>query len=292
LKLYFGVMKNILFQKFHCLGNDFVVVDLIGKRSTSIDFNRLAVNICNRKCGVGADGILVLRTSRKFDCFLDIFNSDGSWAEKSGNGLRIAAAYMALQYKIKKKVSIETVCDNPTALIIKSGKKQSIIKVSLGKPEFETKKVPLKSKQKFHINTTIKIDKHDFVLTALSVGNPHAVLFVDNFDFDWHFLGEIIENSSVFPNRTNVEFVKIVNRSKVKLNDWERGAGATGSSGTGAAAATVAGIVNGFLNRKVEVVFPTGSLFIDWPSQEENIYLTGPVKFICRGEYLLLSFIK
>ncbi len=286
MKQYFGVMKNILFQKFHCLGNDFVVVDLIGKRSTSIDFNKLAVNICNRKCGVGADGILVLRTSRKYDCFLDIFNSDGSWAEKSGNGLRIAAAYMALQYKISKSVSIETVCDNPTALIIKSGKKQSIIKVSLGKPEFETKKVPLKSKQKFHINTTIKIDKHDFVLTALSVGNPHAVLFVDNFDFDWHFLGEIIENSSVFPNRTNVEFVKIVNRSKVKLNDWERGAGATGSSGTGAAAATVAGIVNGFINRKVEVVFPTGSLFIDWPSQEENIYLTGPVEFICRGEYL------
>jgi len=280
-------MKNILFQKFHCLGNDFVVVDLIGKRSTSIDFNMLAANMCDRNCGVGADGILVIRASRKFDCFLDIFNSDGSWAEKSGNGLRIAAAYMALQYKIKKRVSIETVCDNPTAQIIKSGKKQSIIRVSLGKPEFEAKKVPLKSKQKFHINSTIKIDKHDFVITALSVGNPHAVLFVDNFDFDWHFLGEIIENSSVFPNRTNVEFVKIVNRSKLKLNDWERGAGATGSSGTGAAAATVAGIVNGFLNREVEVVFPTGSLQIDWPSQEENIYLTGPVEFVCCGEYLL-----
>lgn len=279
-------MKNILFQKFHCLGNDFIVVDLIRKRSASIDFNKLAVSICDRNRGVGADGILVLRTSRKLDCFLDIFNSDGSWAEKSGNGLRIAAAYMALQYKINKRVSIETVCDNPTAQIINSGKKQSIIKVSLGKPEFEAKKVPLKSKQKFHINSPIKIDKHDFVLTALSFGNPHAVLFVDNFDFDWHFLGGIIENSSVFPNRTNVEFVKIVNRSKVKLNDWERGAGATGSSGTGAAAATVAGIVNGFLNREVEVVFPTGSLQIDWPSQEENIYLTGPVEFVCRGEYL------
>ncbi len=281
-------MKNILFQKFHCLGNNFIVVDLIGKRSTSIDFNRLAANMCDRNRGVGADGILVLRTSRKYDCFLDIFNSDGSWAEKSGNGLRIAAAYITLQYKIKKRVSIETTCDSPTALIIKSGKKQSIIKVSLGKPEFEAKKVPLKSKQKFHINSPIKIDKHDFVLTALSIGNPHAVLFVDNFDFDWHFLGEIIENSSVFPNRTNVEFVKIVNRSKVKLNDWERGAGATGSSGTGAAAATVAGIVNGFLNRKVEVIFAAGSLLIDWPSQEENVYLTGPVEFICRGEYLFV----
>ena len=101
-------------------------------------------------------------------------------------------------------------------------------------------------------------------------------------------MGEIIENSPKFPNRTNVEFVKIVNRSKVILNDWERGAGATGSSGTGAGAAAVAGIINGFLNRGVEVVFPTGSLLIEWPSQDENIYLTGPVEYICRGEFLFV----
>ncbi|MCP4703816.1 MAG: diaminopimelate epimerase [candidate division Zixibacteria bacterium] len=288
LKQYFDIMKKIAFKKFHCLGNDFIVVDLIGKRSTSIDFNDLTENICNRNIGIGADGVLVLRSSRKCDCFLDIFNSDGSWAEKSGNGLRITAAYLALQYKKKSKVKIETECDSPTAQIIKSGMKQSIIKVSLGEPEFETKKVPLKSKQKFHINSPIKIDKHDFVITALSVGNPHAVLFVDNFDFDWRFLGNVIENSKLFPNRTNVEFVKIVSRSKVKLNDWERGAGATGSSGTGAAAAAVAGIINGFLNRKVEVVFPGGSLHIEWTEQDKKIFLTGPVEYICQGEYLLV----
>jgi len=287
LNQYFGVMRKILFQKFHCLGNDFLVVDLIGKRSGSKNFNELAVDICDRNFGVGADGILILKTSRKCDCFLDIYNSDGSWAEKSGNGLRITAAYMAMQYKKKGRVVIETKCDKPTAQIVESGDKQLIVKVSLGKPAFETKKVPIKSRQKYHINCPMKIDKHEFVLTALSVGNPHAVLFVDNFDFDWEILGEIIENCPKFPNRTNVEFVKIVNRSKIILNDWERGAGATGSSGTGAGAAVTAGIINGFLNRTVEVVFPTGSLFIEWPSQDENIYLTGPVEYICRGEYLL-----
>ena len=281
-------MKKTVFQKFHCHGNDFIVIDLIGKRSGSIDFNKLAENICNRNSGVGADGILVLQKSRKSDCLLDIFNSDGSWAEKSGNGLRITAAYMAGQYSLKKTVSIQAVGDNPVAQIIKQGLKKSIVKVSLGKPEFEAKKVPLKSKQKYHINCPIKIDKRDFVLTALSIGNPHAVLFVDNFDFDWQFLGKVIENSLKFPNRTNVEFVKIISRSKVKINDWERGAGATGSSGTGAGAAVTAGIINGFLNRRVEVIFPTGSLLIEWSSNEKNIYLTGPVEYICQGEYLFV----
>jgi len=277
-----------LFQKFHCLGNDFIIIDLIGKQSSAIDLNRLAENICDRNCGIGADGILVLRASRRYDCFLDIYNSDGSWAEISGNGLRITAAYLALNHGCGKNVTIETKCDNPVAYIIRSGRKKSMVRVSLGKPEFETKKVPIKSKHKFHINRPIKIDKYDFVFTALSVGNPHAVLFVDNFDFDWEFLGEIIENSQKFPNRTNVEFVKIVNRSKVKLNDWERGAGATGSSGTGAGAAVVAGIINGLLNRRVEVVFPAGSLLIEWLSHDGNIHLVGPVEYICRGEYLFV----
>lgn len=286
LKQYFGDMKRIIFQKYHCFGNDFIVVDLIGKRSSAINFNELAENICNRNSGVGADGILVLRSSRKSDCFLDIFNCDGSWAEKSGNGLRITAAYMASQYNIKNKVTIQAEGDNPVAQIIKPGKKQSIVMVSLGKPEFEAKKVPLKSKQKYHINCPLKIDKHQFVLTALSIGNPHAVLFVENFDFDWQLLGKAIENSPKFPNRTNVEFVKIVNRSRIQVKDWERGAGATGSSGTGAGAAVTAGIINGFLNRRVKIIFPTGSLLIDWPSNEKEIYLTGAVEYICRGEYL------
>lgn len=288
LKQYFSVMKRIIFQKFHCLGNDFIVVDLIGKRSSNLDFGELAEKICDRNSGVGADGILVLRSSRKSDCLLDIYNSDGSWAEKSGNGLRITAAYIASQYKNNKKVSIQADCDNPIAQIIKTGRSQSIVKVSLGKPEFEAKKVPLKSKQKYFINSPIKINKHQFVLTALSTGNPHAVLFVENFDFDWQFLGDVIENSPKFPNRTNVEFVKIISRSKIKVKDWERGVGATGSSGTGAGAAVTAGIMNGFLNRTVEVIFPSGSLLIEWPSDSSNIYLTGPVEYICRGEYLFI----
>ena len=193
---------------------------------------------------------------------------------------------MASNYELNRKITIETKIDISVALIIKSGKRQSMVKVSLGVPNFSTGKIPMRSGRKFHINQPIKIDKHEFVLTALSVGNPHAVIFVDNFDFDWKFLGAVIENSSTFPNRTNVEFVKIVNRAKVILNDWERGAGATGSSGTGAGAAAAAGIMNGYLDRAIEVVFPSGSLKVEWVSNENNMFLTGPVEFICRGQFM------
>jgi len=278
-------MKKIDFFKFHGLGNDFLIIDLMKKRNGAFDFNKLSEKICNRHYGVGADGILVLTKSRRADCCIDLFNSDGSWAEKSGNGLRIVAAYYYSYYSRKKRLSFEINGEVAEAEIIKAGKGCYSIKVALGKPVFETKLVPMKSKAKYHINAPIEIDDEKFPVTVLSVGNPHTVLFVDSFDFDWKELGQIIEHSKHFPHRTNVEFVKIASKSKVVLNDWERGAGATGSSGTGAAASVVAGVVNGYLNRRAEVVFPMGSLFIDWLEEDDNIYLTGPVEFVCSGEY-------
>jgi diaminopimelate epimerase len=282
-------MKKIDFFKYHALGNDFLIIDLRRKRNQAFDFNLLARKICFRNRGVGADGILVLTSSKRADCCIDLFNSDGTWAEKSGNGLRIVAAHYYNHDTRKKNLIFEINEDLAEAKIIKSSRDKYSVKVSLGKPLFKTELIPMKSKSKYHINEPIKIDGNDFPVTSLSVGNPHTVLFVDSFDFDWPELGFIIENSKYYPHRTNVEFVKILNRSKVILNDWERGAGATGSSGTGAAAAVVAGVVNGILNRKAEVVFPSGSLFIDWSEKDDNIYLTGPVEFICRGEYSMIE---
>jgi diaminopimelate epimerase len=285
LKTYDVSMKKIGFFKYHALGNDFLIIDLRRGRNRSFDFNLLARKICHRNRGVGADGILVLTSSKRADCCIDLFNSDGSWAEKSGNGLRIVAAFYYTFGNRNKNLIFEINNDLAEAEIIKSSRTQYLIQVSLGKPVFKTKLIPMKSKSKFHINETIKIANFNLPVTSLSVGNPHTVLFVDSFDFDWQELGSIIENCKYYPHRTNVEFVKIVNRSKIILNDWERGAGATGSSGTGAAAAVVAGVVNGLLNREAEVVFPTGSLFIDWSEKDDNIYLTGPVEFVCGGEY-------
>lgn len=279
-------MKVISFFKYHGLGNDFLIVDLISRRTGRMDFNDLAQKICDRNFGVGADGILVLTESGIADCCIDLFNSDGSWAEKSGNGLRIVAAYYHAHYARRKKLVFEINEETVESRIIRASKTSYSVRVALGRPELVAKKVPMKTGGKYHINAPIVIEGSKLPVTALSVGNPHTVLFVNDFNLDWKQLGQIIENSSYFPHRTNVEFVKIVNRSKVILNDWERGAGATGSSGTGAAAAVVAGVVNGLLNRKAEVVFPSGSLFIEWPEDDDIIYLTGPVEYVCRGEFL------
>nr|MBN2278012.1 diaminopimelate epimerase [candidate division Zixibacteria bacterium] len=279
-------MKKLEFYKYHALGNDFLVIDLINRRPGKIDYNRMALDMCSRNSGVGADGILVLSRSNRADCCIDLFNSDGSWAEKSGNGLRIAAAYYHRKYARRKKLIFEIGGDSVEARIIRVSLAETMVRVSLGRPEFETRRVPMKSKAQYHINAPLKIEGVKIPATILSVGNPHTVIFVDRFDFDWKLLGEIIENSRYFPHRTNVEFVRIVNRKKIVLNDWERGAGATGSSGTGASAAVAAGVVNGYLERAVEVVFPTGSLRVEWPVESDNIILTGPAVFVCRGEYV------
>ncbi len=279
-------MRKIPFYKYHGLGNDFIVIDLLANRMVFSDLGKLALAICSRNSGIGADGIIVLSKSRDADCRMEIYNSDGSWAEKSGNGLRIAAAHFYAYHKPRKQIIIETATDISDAEIKRAGEKGFLMRVSLGRPQFESQLVPIKSKFKYHINCPTKINGKIIKLTALSVGNPHAVLFVNDFSFDWRVLGRNIETAPIFRNRTNVEFVKIVNRRKVVLNDWERGAGATGSSGTGAAAAVVAGVINGLLERKVEVVFPSGSLYIEWSDNKDSIHLTGPVQFIGHGIFL------
>jgi len=276
-------MRKIDFVKYQGLGNDFVIIDLIGRSSQKMDFNRLALAVCDRHRGVGADGILVLTKSRLADCTMDVFNADGSWAEKCGNGLRCVAAYLYQNHTRKKQLTIETADGISDARIMKSGKRLLDVRVTIGTPEFNTKKIPMKSRHEYHINQPLKIAGVSLPVTALAVGNPHCVLFVDNFNFDWQAMGNDIELNSIFPHRTNVEFVKIVNRKKIILNDWERGAGATGSSGTGASAAVVAGVVNGLLLRQVEVVFPSGSLHIDWSEDDDSIYLTGPTEYVFGG---------
>ncbi len=278
-------MTILPFHKYHALGNDFIVLDFLKKSRAGISFERLATKICPRNIAVGADGILILSPSRKADFKMEIYNSDGSQAERSGNGLRIAAVHYSLEYKAKRTVTVESSDEILSALFTEVSMDSFIVEVSLGVPKFETNLVPMKSKSKFHINKPLKVGKNSLTATVLSVGNPHTVIFVDDFDFDWKTLGRQIETMPIFPSRTNVEFAKVSNHSKIILNDWERGAGATGSSGTGAAAAVVAGAINGLIKRKAEVVFPSGSLFIDWAEKDDIIHLAGPVCFICSGVF-------
>ncbi len=279
-------MKKISFRKYHALQNDFIVVESKTKLS-KIYLSKLALSICDRRSGVGSDGILYLTDSKKADKQFRIINSDGSFAEKSGNGLRIAGMHLHLKDKRKKKFSFDTGYGIDIVVIQKKTKDGIMLKAELGVPSFLTKKVPVKSKLKTMINAPLKIGGLDFPVTCVTVGNPHTVLVVENFDFDWETLGATIEYHKAFPERTNVEFVKPLSRKKILVADWERGAGATGSSGTGAAAAVVACVTLGIVDRDCEVQFSNGSLFISWNTETNNIELTGEVQFIASGEYEL-----
>lgn len=276
---------KVLYHKYHALKNDFLVVEEATQKLTPKRLETLALSACNRRSGVGADGIVYLSESKKADFKIDIYNADGSWAEKSGNGLRIAGYHRHLQDN-KREYLFQTGSSLDKVKFIKKTKEGGLLMTELGAPIFDTALIPVKSESKFMLNSTLELEGYAFPVTCLSVGNPHTVLLVENFDFDWQTVGFDIEHHKIFPNRTNVEFVKPVNRKKLKVADWERGAGATGSSGTGAAAAVCACVMLGICNRECEVVFENGSLFVTL-TDDNIVELTGPAEFITSGEYEL-----
>ena len=275
----------IAFDKYHALQNDFLVIEQTKAGLGKVRLSRLAEFICDRRTGAGADGILYLSRSTKAERKLDVFNADGSWAEKSGNGLRIAGVHQFQRDKRRKQFIFETATGLDRVVVTASFGSSYVVKTELGQPEFRAERVPVKTKFKYMINVPLALGGLKFPITCVAVGNPHTILFVDDFNFDWKALGAEVEAHRVFPNRTNVEFVKVINRKRLRVTEWERGAGATGSSGTGAAAAVCAAVMLGLADRRCEVVFETGSLQVDWREYGNTIELSGPVEFVCRGMY-------
>lgn len=275
---------KVPFSKYHALGNDFIVLDKSKTRLSKQSLPRLAREICQRRTGVGADGVLWLSSSRKADASVDVFNADGSWAEKSGNGLRIAGVHLAAGHRGKKQFEIETGTSVDTVTLLKKRTHGFLVRTELGRPDFAAASVPVKTKQRAVINSPMKLGGVKLPMTCLAVGNPHTVIVVDNFDFDWHSLGADLEHAPLFPNGTNVEFVKPLSRKRFRVAEWERGAGATGSSGTGAAAVTAAMVMLGLAERSCEIVFDLGSLHVTWNETTKILDLTGPVDAVMTGE--------
>ena len=276
---------DISFRKYHALGNDFIVLDQRRQKIPKRRVPRLALEMCNRRTGVGADGLLCLSASHRADCRMDVYNADGGWAEKSGNGLRISAVYLSEQSRKVRELKIETGTSVDSARLIRRIAGGYIVRTELGKPEFETSKIPVRSRRRFVINSPLKIGSVNLPLTCVAVGNPHAVLLVESFDFDWQALGAEIETALPFPNGTNVEFVKVTDPGRIELAEWERGVGATGSCGTGAAAAVTSLVMMGLAERRCEVVFDTGSLKVDWKTGTDIVEITGAVRFVMQGTY-------
>ena len=280
--LHYHIM--IQFTKYHALLNDFIVLEAGNRRLTRPRLSAIAKRLCRRRSGVGADGILYIKRGRSGDTAVDIINSDGSHAEKSGNGLRIAAIHEHLKDRRKRRFRLEMGGQLHDARVVGRDGDGWLVQTGLGSPRFECKDVPVRSRRRCMINAPLKLGGLEFPVTCLSVGNPHTVMLVEDFDFDWQALGAEIETHRAFPNNTNVEFVKRVSRRKLQVADWERGAGATGSSGTGAAAAVCAGVMLGICDRQCRVQFDSGILDIDWDEDTDIIRLTGPVEKVHSGE--------
>jgi diaminopimelate epimerase len=274
------------FGKFHGLGNDFIVAR---DRKLPRPLSSLARAITNRTTGVGADGFLVVSPPQdaRHDARVRFFNPDGSEPEMSGNGIRCVGAFLSAESGPKSQLMIETPAGVKTLRRVTSGNDRWVFKVSMGAPILEARRIPFKpaAHPSPIVGFLLRTRLGRVRVTVTSMGNPHCTVFVKNFEScDWRSLGKEIERDRHFPNRTNVEFVRILSRHRIEVRFWERGVGETMSSGTGSCGAAVASILNGFTARKVTAQTPAGNLEIEWPEGGE-VLLTGPAVRIATGTY-------
>jgi len=262
------------FTQLHVLGNDTIIIKDL--EESIKDPSDLARRICRRNFGVGADSMILALPSKKADFSMRLFNSDGSEAEFGGNEIMSFSKYLYDSKLAGKKQKIETLAGVITTEIIDGN-----VKIAVGKPSFERKSIPMDGKGNT-VGIPLKIGNKKEIVTALSVGNPHAVVFVNTFDFDLEKRGRNLETHEIFPNRVNVQFVEIINENEIAAQQWERGAGITLATGTGAAAALAAGVVSGKCKKKVIVHFIGGDMAAEW-GKGDILYVTGKPVLVCQG---------
>ncbi|SMC56091.1 diaminopimelate epimerase [Sporomusa malonica] len=275
------------FTKWHGLGNDFVIIN--GLSEHIVDYRSQALAVCDRNFGIGADGLVVMLPSDIADFKMRIFNSDGSEADMCGNATRCVARYLyETGLTDKTVITLDTLAGIITPELIFENDKLSTVKVDMGEPKLTRGETPMVGNAgEQAVNVPIEVDGQTYHVTALSMGNPHCVIFVDDVSkVNLSAIGPKIETHSLFPKKANVEFIQVINRETLKMRVWERGAGITKACGTGASAALVAAVLNGHTDRQAIVKLDGGDLFIQW-GENNHIYKSGPAVEVFRGTYLL-----
>jgi diaminopimelate epimerase len=273
---------EIYFKKYHGLGNDYLVID-----PNISDINLTTENIrwiCDRHFGIGSDGILYGPIKKEAIFGVRIFNPDGSEAEKSGNGLRIFAKYLYEQkYVQQKDFYIQTLGGITQAFI--ENDTANMIKINMGKITFLSTNIPVKGKTREIIDEALKINGYIYKVTCLSIGNPHCVIPMCEINEEKaRELGPLIENNDMFPNRINMQLLKVIDRENIEIQIWERGAGYTLASGSSSCAAAGAAYKLGLVGNKVNVKMPGGKLLVEI-SKTQEIFLTGPVEKVFEGHF-------
>ncbi len=273
------------FTKMQGLGNDYVYVN--GFQEKLKNPSEMAVKVSRKHYGVGSDGLILINPSREADFEMEMYNADGSRGEMCGNGIRCVGKYV-YDYGLtdKTEISVETLGGiKHLELTVEDGK-VSLVKVDMGSPILKPELIPVKAAGEQAVDEPILTDGREYHMTCVSMGNPHAVVFIDDVDgMDIEAIGPKFENHERFPNRVNTEFVKVLDRHTAQMRVWERGSGETLACGTGACAVAVACILGGYTEDEVTVRLLGGDLLIQWDRKENKIYMTGPAEVVFDGEW-------
>ena len=274
------------FTKMQGMGNDYVYVNCL--QETIENPSELAKKISDRHYGVGSDGLIMINPSDKADFEMEMYNADGSRGEMCGNGIRCVAKYV-YDYGLtdKTSISVETLAGIKYLDLTVEDGKVVLVKVDMGKPMLRPEEVPVVSEKEEVIDEPITVDGQEYRMTCVSMGNPHAVVFIDQDvkEFPLETVGVKFENHERFPKRVNTEFVNVLDRHTAQMRVWERGSGETLACGTGACAVAVACALNGLTEDEVTVKLLGGDLQIKWDREKNTVYMTGPAEVVFDGEW-------
>lgn len=276
------------FIKMHGCGNDYVYLDSIRQTLPQEGRGELAKRLSDRHFGVGGDGAIFINASDAADFEMEMYNADGSRAEMCGNGIRCVAKYVYDNGLTgKTDISVVSAGEVKKLKLFTEDGKVSAVTVDMGAPVLEAKLVPVLSDHERAIEEDIEVNGTIYQMTCVSMGNPHAVVFVENVEsLDLEALGPCFERHERFPNRINTEFVELVDRKHVRMRVWERGTGETLACGTGCCAVAAAGVLSGVTDREVTVHVRGGEIQIAWEEDTGHIFMTGPAETVFTGEIL------
>jgi diaminopimelate epimerase len=279
---------KVKFTKMHGCGNDYIYLDCINDNIKINNPEELAKKLSDRHFGIGSDGLVLILSSNKADFKMRMFNSDGSEGNMCGNAVRCIAKYIyEKNHTLNDAISIETLSGIKYIKLKIKDDKVLEIEVDMGKAILETKSIPLLTDKSEFVSELISIDKQQYNVTCVSMGNPHCVVLMDNInELNINDIGPKFENYRLFPNRTNTEFIKLCSKNKLIMRVWERGSGETLACGTGACAAVVACVLNRLCeyDKKITVVLKGGKLKVIY-SKDGRVTLIGPAEFVFSGEF-------